>query len=80
MTSHRKRTRGSMAGALALLAALTLTLSRCAPEAKTVHCSNDAICKDQGDYDYCVNGRCVECVTSSGCEAGERCSAGVCRR
>lgn len=79
MTSQRRGNRGSAAGALMLLALFALTLSRCAPEAKTVHCSNDAVCKDTGDFNYCVNGRCVECVTSSGCEKGERCSAGACR-
>jgi Cys-rich repeat protein len=61
------------------IAAIAAALTQCAPDPRTVHCSNDTSCKERGDYNYCVNGRCVECVTNSACGAGRRCSVGTCK-
>jgi hypothetical protein len=72
------RRRGPMALALA---SMCLTLSAlaagCAPEPRTVHCSNDADCTELGgDFHYCAQSRCVECVTSAWCGPDRRCAAG----
>jgi hypothetical protein len=76
----RSRRRVSRSYLTVWLAALVVALSHCAPDPRTVHCSNDASCKERGgDYNYCVNGRCVECVTNAACGPGRRCSVGTCK-
>lgn len=74
--------RRSLAAALlgaAALAAGTLTPG-CAPQPRNVPCSNDAQCAETNeDFRYCLQSRCVECVSSSGCGAGSLCDSGECR-
>jgi hypothetical protein len=62
-----------------LLAATTLfSFSDCAP-AQAPSCGNDHECESLGaNFHYCLNARCVECVTSAGCGANRRCSGGAC--
>jgi hypothetical protein len=63
---------------LFLVAATSLT---CAPAPKYVACSDDASCQTvDPNYSYCLQKRCVECVTNSGCGMDNRCVEGVCER
>lgn len=67
-----------LAGA-ASLAAGTLTPG-CAPQPRNVPCSNDAQCAEANeDFRYCLQSRCVECVSSSSCGASGVCDSGECR-
>lgn len=51
----------------------------CAPEPKSVPCSNDGDCRSHSDrLNYCLESRCVECVGVSSCAAGKICDNGAC--
>lgn len=63
---------------LFILAATGLT---CAPSPKYVACTDDASCQSADPrYSYCLQKRCVECVTNSGCGMDGRCMEGTCER
>jgi hypothetical protein len=64
----------------AILTALLLpALSQCAPGPRYVTCDNDAVCHESGgNFRYCQESRCVECVTSSTCGSHRICKNGEC--
>lgn len=63
-------------GAVVLLA---LAAAGCAPEPKSVPCSNDGACRSMDErLNYCLSSRCVECVGAAGCQTGEVCDNGAC--
>jgi hypothetical protein len=48
-------------------------------QARDVHCSNDGDCQALGgDFNYCVEARCLECVTNAACGAHRYCHKGAC--
>src|SRR5262249_29491319 len=48
---------------------------------RSAPCSNGGDCqKIDTKYGYCLQGRCVECISNSGCGDGNTCVAGVCDR
>jgi hypothetical protein len=54
-------------------------LAACAPRPKNVPCGNGGDCtKIDARYSYCLESRCVECVSSSSCGEGRSCTDGVC--
>ena len=59
------------------LAVLALHLG-CAPEPRSQACSNDGECRVDSPDGYCLENRCVECVTSASCGDRGQCVAGVC--
>ena len=60
------------AGALLMLAA-------CAPSPRSIPCSNGGDCeKVDPKFAYCLEGRCVECVTNTSCGDGNTCVDGAC--
>jgi hypothetical protein len=51
----------------------------CPPEARNVRCSNGGECKAHDPkYEYCLAGRCVECVARGSCGTNRFCKDGVC--
>lgn len=71
MGSHR------IAAALILvLGAAFVGLGGCAPSPAYARCSNDGDCKEPR-YPYCMQSRCVECVSRASCNGGA-CNAGTC--
>lgn len=51
----------------------------CAPEPKSVPCSNDGACRSVDErLQYCLRSKCVECVGVSGCKTGQVCDNGAC--
>jgi hypothetical protein len=66
---------------VAAFALLPLLPPGCAPAPKNVPCENDADCHalDKG-YEYCLEQRCVKCVSRSMCAAEELCIDGECKR
>jgi hypothetical protein len=79
ITNGPARLSGSVRFVGILLAASTLfSFSDCAP-AQVPSCGNDHECESLGaNFHYCLNARCVECVTSAACGAGRRCGGGAC--
>ncbi|AUX44171.1 uncharacterized protein SOCE26_056340 [Sorangium cellulosum] len=68
---------------IALLAALVALAGPaavgCAPEPENLPCSSDSACRRlDDDLTYCVNSRCVECLSSAICGAGNQCVDGRC--
>jgi hypothetical protein len=65
-----------------VLTVLALSFALAATEcggAKSAHCENDGQCEALGGkFQYCVAGRCAECVTNAGCGAHGRCERGQC--
>jgi peptidoglycan-associated lipoprotein len=60
------------------LAAIVITPG-CAPEPRSVACSNDAQCEDADErFQFCLESRCVECVGITSCPDGQSCDSGVC--
>lgn len=58
---------------------LGLAAAGCAPEPKSVPCSNDSVCQGiDARLNYCLQSKCVECVGVSGCPAGAVCDDGAC--
>ncbi len=73
-TLHRTIARVS----LALLTLGLLLSTDCGP-ARDAHCSNDGECEALGaDFHYCIESRCVECVTNASCGAHHYCHKGAC--
>lgn len=51
----------------------------CTTEPRNVPCSNDGQCeKDNPQFKYCLESRCVECVGNASCEHGGSCVDGRC--
>ncbi|WP_437668743.1 hypothetical protein [Sorangium sp. So ce131] len=65
---------------LALLASMAGPAAvGCAPEPENLPCSSDSACRRlDDDLAYCVNSRCVECLSSAICGAGNQCVDGRC--
>lgn len=64
---------------LLLAPLLPLTPLACAPAPKSLPCSNASDCRAHGDgYEYCLEGRCVRCISRSMCDPGELCVDGEC--
>jgi hypothetical protein len=52
----------------------------CAPQPRTVRCSNGGECKEHDPkFEYCLEGRCVECVARGSCGTNRTCVDGACR-
>jgi hypothetical protein len=67
--------------AFALLVGATLlsTVGSCTPDARYARCSNGGECqKRDPKYEYCLDGRCVECIGRGGCGAHRACRDGAC--
>lgn len=55
------------------------SVAGCAPEPRTVACSNDAQCHEADErFMYCLESHCVECEGITGCSDGEVCDSGAC--
>ncbi|TKC98708.1 hypothetical protein [Polyangium fumosum] len=53
----------------------------CVPEPKSVPCSNQGDCEGKNvAFQYCLERRCVECVSDASCGMGNTCVAGLCKR
>lgn len=81
--AHAKRAapRASARRLAALLASsfALLLAAGCAPEPRNTPCSNAGDCEKAGPgYQYCLQSRCVECVSSSSCGEGNTCVDGAC--
>jgi hypothetical protein len=51
----------------------------CAPDPRTVRCSNGGECKEHhAKYEYCLQGRCVDCIARGSCGTNRICSDGIC--
>ncbi len=76
---HQVR-RLTVTGAGAALALLIAIVSpACTPEPRNVPCSNDGQCRGVSDeLRYCLESRCVECVSSSSCGSSNSCVDGMC--
>jgi hypothetical protein len=56
-----------------------VTGSGCTSGPRSANCTNDGQCADSDEgRAYCVNSRCVECVTNAACGPHKRCAAGSC--
>ena len=64
--------------AISVFAILLLALFDCSSGPRSPACSNDHECEAAGDFHYCLDSRCVECVTNAGCGNGHRCVDGAC--
>jgi hypothetical protein len=59
--------------------AVALGVVACAPEARHVPCASDAECRaEEGELEYCLQHRCVECLGESMCHGLESCVDGRC--
>jgi hypothetical protein len=75
---HRSNRRRAGLLVTAMIAVLISVLD--CDSARSSPCSNDRECETLGgDFHYCLNARCVECVTSAGCGSGHRCVEGACK-
>jgi hypothetical protein len=64
---------------VALSLVVALFGSACAPRPRSTPCSNDGQCRELGgDFEYCLESRCVQCVGSASCGAGALCQNGEC--
>jgi hypothetical protein len=51
----------------------------CAPQPRSVRCSNGGECKERdAKFEYCLEGRCVECVANGSCGMNRTCADGAC--
>jgi len=65
---------------LASMAAFMIAAA-CAPSPKSVPCSNTGDCETvNAAFKYCLQNRCVECVSDSSCGTGNACDDGICER
>jgi peptidoglycan-associated lipoprotein len=65
--------------ALPLLLVLGTLATSCAPEPRNVPCTNDGQCQKASEaFRYCLQSRCVQCVSSSSCGNGNSCIDGEC--
>ncbi|MCC6553376.1 MAG: hypothetical protein IT372_10195 [Polyangiaceae bacterium] len=76
--------RASFRSSFSLLSTAALVLGAlalgCAPSPRDVPCSNDAQCEQANPaFKYCLQSRCVECVTASACGEGKTCDDGECK-
>jgi len=66
------------------LLALAITLgiaAACTPSPRNTPCSNQADCESADpEFRYCLDNRCVECVSDSSCGYGNVCRDGLCDR
>lgn len=70
------RMRAIVFGAVAIL---LLPALDCSSGPQSPACSNDHECEAYGgSFHYCLNSRCVECVTNAACGNGHRCVDGAC--
>ena len=79
----RKRRDESVLLRLGLAAALfVLGMSACEllkPNQPKASCSSDADCESNGRGDrFCIQGHCVQCLTSESCGGENVCSEGIC--
>jgi hypothetical protein len=59
---------------------LSLLGPSCAPVPRNVPCENDGQCQTASEeFHYCLQSRCVECVSSSSCGDHGSCIDGECR-
>ena len=66
-----------------LAAALGLSafaLAGCDVQPKNVPCSNAGDCAGDPRFAYCLQSRCVECLSSASCGDGNLCHDGMCER
>jgi hypothetical protein len=53
----------------------------CTPAPKNTPCSNNGDCEALGEgYSYCLQSRCVRCISASMCKSGELCIDGECQQ
>ncbi|HVK65162.1 MAG TPA: hypothetical protein VM694_11845 [Polyangium sp.] len=53
----------------------------CVPAPKSVPCSNQSHCEGKNAaFQYCLDNRCVECMSDASCGLGNTCVAGLCER
>jgi hypothetical protein len=63
-----------------LILVVSLLGASCAPAPRNVPCSNGGQCEEASkDFHYCLQSRCVECVSSSSCGERGSCIDGECR-
>jgi hypothetical protein len=63
----------------ALAGIIGLAALGCAPTPRSVPCSNDRQCAElSDDFNYCLQSRCVECISSESCGDGNTCIDGQC--
>jgi hypothetical protein len=56
-----------------------LSTEACAPQPRSVRCSNGGECKERdAKFEYCLEGRCVECVANGSCGMNRTCADGAC--
>jgi hypothetical protein len=73
--------RGRPALTVPIVAVVVLAAGSCAPSPRDVPCSNDAECESASkNFSYCLESRCVECISSIACGDGNRCDNGICTR
>jgi hypothetical protein len=77
--------RNVMAGVIVTLAGVvgattvSTTIAGCAPSPRYERCSNGGECSAKDPkYEYCLHGRCVECVARGSCGAHRACKNGEC--
>jgi hypothetical protein len=64
----------------AVAAAIAAWVVACAPAPQNVPCDVDADCGGAGsEVRYCLESRCVECLSAAMCTSGEHCVDGRCR-
>lgn len=58
---------------------VSTTVTGCVPGPRYERCSNGGECSAKDPkYEYCLNGRCVECVARGSCGAHRACKNGEC--
>ena len=64
---------------LVSFAALYLLAAVDCAGAHDAHCANDGDCQALGgDFNYCVEARCLQCVTNAACGPHHYCHKGAC--
>jgi hypothetical protein len=71
-----RRARLGVAATATVLVSAVLLANGCSTGPKYAPCSNDGDCKE-ARYPYCMQSRCVECVSRASCNGGA-CNAGLC--
>ena len=61
-----------------LVATAVAVAASCSSAPRYPACNRDDQCAVSGKHDYCVDGKCVYCRTSSDCADRERCRQGKC--
>lgn len=61
------------------VAALGVSVCGCVPQPKSVACMTDGECTARGEgFTYCVESKCVKCLSDAMCKSGASCVDGVC--